>query len=204
MPKLKIIAIVPTAALCFVAAAADPAFAQRGDRPTAVQRRTEVLNRQSEEYDRQKSSRDLKGRTATSADRRRGQELAEEVKNDFKGLQESYNQIVLFMADNEGLNRRLNSVFREVAEIKKYSARLKANLALPKSQQKTARVETNNAPVEELLMTLRKHIYDFVTNPLFESMGALDVEQGKKAGGDLDRIIKLSESITKTRDKPKN
>lgn len=185
-------------------AAADSVVAQGGDRPTPVQRRTEVLNRQSEEYDRQKSSRDLKGRTGTSADRRRGQEIANEVKHDFKGLQESYNQIVLFMADKDGLKRSLNSIFGEVAEIKKFSARLKTNLALPKPQQDTARVDANNEPVEELLMTLRRHIYNFVTNPLFESMGALDVEQGKKAGGDLDRIIKLSETITKSRNKPKN
>jgi hypothetical protein len=49
-------------------------------------------------------------------------------------------------------------------------------------------------------MTLRKHIYDFVTNPLFESPGVLDLEQGRKASRDLDRIIELSESITKSVD----
>jgi hypothetical protein len=52
-------------------------------------------------------------------------------------------------------------------------------------------------------MTLRKHIYDFVTNPLFESQGVLDLEQGRKASRDLDRIIELSESITKSGDKLK-
>lgn len=58
-------------------------------------------------------------------------------------------------------------------------------------------------PIEESLMSLRKHIYDFVTNPLFESRGVLDLEQGRKAGRDLDWIIELSGSITKSGDKLK-
>ena len=52
-------------------------------------------------------------------------------------------------------------------------------------------------------MILRQHIYDFITNPLFESPNVLDVEQSRKAGRDLDRIIELSESITKSEEKLK-
>jgi hypothetical protein len=65
-------------------------------------------------------------------------------------------------------------------------------------QQEEGRVEANNEQIEESLMTLRKHIYKFVTNPLFESQGVLDLEQGRKAVRDLDRIIELSESIRKS------
>ena len=65
------------------------------------------------------------------------------------------------------------------------------------------KIEANNEQIEESLMSLRKHIYDFVTNPLFESPGVLDLEQGRKAGRDLNTIIKLSESITKSGDKLK-
>jgi hypothetical protein len=194
-------AVSSGAALCFLMPTAGVAFAQGGDRrPTPVERRAEVLNRQGGEYELEKASRDLKGRSEKPTDRRRAQEVAEQIKHDFEGLQESHNQIVLFMADKEGLNRQHDSVFRAVAEIKKYSARLKTNLALPKPQQEKTRVEVNNEQIEESLMTLRKHIYDFVTNPLFESRGVLDLEQGKKAGRDLDRIIELSESITKSGD----
>jgi hypothetical protein len=202
---VAIAAVVSSVAtLCLLTATAGVAFAQGGNsRPTPVERRTEVLNRQSEEYDLEKASRDLKGRPEKPSDRRSAQEVAEQIKHDFEGLQESHNQIVLVMADKEGLNRQHDSVFRSVAEIKKYSTRLKTNLALPKPQQEKARVEVSNEQIEESLMTLRKHIYDFVTNPLFESPGVLDLEQGRKAGRDLDRIIELSESITKSVDKLK-
>jgi hypothetical protein len=194
-------AVSSVAALCFLMATAGAAFAQGADRrPTPVERRTEFMNLQSEEYDLEKASRDLKGRPEKPSDRRRAQEIEEQIKHDFEGLQESHNQIVLVMAAKEGLNRQRDFVFRAVAEIKKYSTRLKTNLALPKPQQERARVEVSNEQIEESLMTLRKHIYDFVTNPLFESQGVLDLEQGRKASRDLDRIIELSESITKSGD----
>jgi hypothetical protein len=205
--EAKTVAVSIAAALSCVAALmamADATLAQgggsRGTPPTSVERRQELSNRQATDYEIEKSSRDMKGRPETPGDRTRAQEVAEQIKHDFDGLQQSYNQIVLFMADKEGLNRKRDSVFRAVAEIKKYSTRLKTNLALPKPQHEKARVEVNNAPDEETLMTLRKHIYDFVTNPLFESPGVLDLEQGRKAGGDLYRVTELSESITKSGD----
>ena len=191
-------AVSPVAVLCLLTATAGAVFAQSGNsRPSPVERRTEILNKQAGQYEIENESRDLKRPSKKPTDRRRSQEAAEQVIHDFNGLQESHNQIVLFMADKEGLKRNHDSVFREVAEIKKYSRRLKTNLALPKSQQEKARVDTNNEPIEESLMTLLKHIYNFVTNPLFASQGVLDLEQGRKASRDLDRIIELSESITK-------
>ncbi len=200
-------AVSSVAALCFLMATAGTAIAQgggsRGTPPMPVERRTEVMSRQAGDYEIEKSSRDLKGPKDPAA-RRRVQEIAEQIKHDFAGLQESHNQLVLFMADKEGLDRQHDSIFRAVAEIKKYSTRLKTNLALPKpQQQQKARLGIKNDQIEESLMSLRKHIYDFVTNPLFESPGVLDLEQGRKASGDLDRILELSESITKGGDKLK-
>lgn len=187
---------------------AGAAFAQGGStRPSPVERRIERLNRQSEQYDLEKSIRDMKRRPETPADRRRAQEAAQQIKHDFEGLQASYNQIVLVMAEKGGLNRKHDSVLRAVAEINKYSTRLKTNLALPRpkdEKDEKARVVANNEQIEESLMTLRKHIYNFVTNPLFESPGLLDLEQGTKASRDLDRIIEVSESIKRSGDKLKN
>src|SRR5437868_1233064 len=96
-------AVLSVAALCFLTATAGTAIAQsggsRGTPPTSVERRTEVLNRQEGDYEIEKSRRDLKAPPGTPADRRRVQEVAEQIKHDFEGLQESHNQLVLFMAD---------------------------------------------------------------------------------------------------------
>ncbi len=201
-------AVSSVAAMCFLTTGAGAAFAQGGStRPTSVERRIERQNRQGEQYDLEKSIRDMKRLPEKPTDGRRAKEAAQQIKHDFEGLQESYNQIVLVMAEKEGLNRKHDSVFRAVAEINKYSTRLKTNLALPRpkdEKDEKARVEANNEQIEESLMTLRKHIYNFVTNPLFESLGLLDLEQGRKAGRDLDRIIEVSESIRRSGDKIKN
>jgi hypothetical protein len=52
--------------------------------------------------------------------------------------------------------------------------------------------------LEESLLKLRKHIYSFVTNPLFEAAPALDVKQADRAGRDLDSILELSEAIRRS------
>lgn len=196
------------AGLCFLTTGAGAAFAQgAGTRPTAVDRRIEQLNRQGEQYDLEKSIRDMKRGPEKPTDRRRAQEAAQQIKHDFEGLQESYNQIVLVMAEKDGLERKHDSVFRAVAEINKYSTRLKTNLALPRpkdEKEAKAQAASHNEQIEESLMTLRRHIYSFVTNPLFESPGLLDLEQGRKASRDLDRIIEVSEIIRRSGGKQKN
>jgi hypothetical protein len=197
-------------ALCILAVTAAAVLAQGGSRgtpSTSVERREDLSNRQATEYEIESSSRELKKPHETAADRKRAQGVAEQIKHDFGGLQESHNQIVLFMANKEGLNGNYDSVLRAVVEIKKYAARLKTNLALPKPQQGKDGVGTNYEDNDEQLanplMTLRKHIYNFVTNPLFATAGVLDLEQGSKAARDLDRIIELSGNISKSMDKRK-
>jgi hypothetical protein len=204
---LSIVAAVSLVTLMTAAAAFAQGGSSRGTPPTSLERREDLSNRQATEYEIERSSRELKKGPETSADRKRAHEVAEQIKHDFAGLQESHNQIVLFMAGKDGFNRNHDSVLRAVAEIKKYATRLKTNLALPTPQQEKGGAresgDINNETVEASLMTLRKHIYTFVTNPLFEKPGALDLEEGRKAGLDLDRIIELSESIRKSADKQK-
>ena len=202
----KTIAMQIGAALCLLAASADEAFAQR-DRsgpPSPVERRIEQLNRQSEEYERDKLNADLKGPADKPSDQRPAQSTVAQIEQDFKGLQAGYNQIVLAMAAKGGLNYDL--VLAAVAEIKKCSTRLKGNLVLPRpndNQEKKVRGEAGSDQLEESLMSLRKYIYSFVTNPLFESGTVLDVAQAGKASRDLDEIIELSKSIRKSGDRLK-
>lgn len=172
------------------------ALAQRGGPGAAAAgRRTDTLNRQGEQYERDKLGRESEGPAVAPADRRRAQDVAEQVKRDFEGLQAAYNRIVLAMRP-EG-SHDLDAILDSVGEVKKCAARLRTNLALPKAKDEEARAP-GAAPTEEALLLLRKHIYSFVTNPLFEAAPVLNVEQAGKAGHDLDRILELSESIRKS------
>jgi len=71
------------------------------------------------------------------------------------------------------------------------------------NQEKKVRGEAGSDQLEESLLTLRKYIYSFVTNPLFESAAVLDVVRAGKARRDLDEIIELSKSIRKSGDRLK-
>lgn len=192
------------AALCcaasiLLAASPCPSLAQRGGPgATAVGRRTDTLNRQGEQYERDTLSRENKGATDATGDRRPAQDVAGQVRHDFEGLQAAYNKIVLAMAPNGSHDP--DSILDSVNEVKKCAARLKTNLALPRADGKgdKARGGAAEPQLEEALRMLRKHIYSFVTNPLFESAPVLNVEQAGKAGRDLDMILELSESIRRS------
>lgn len=192
---IRIAALVCAASL-LQTASPEPSLAQRGSPgATAAGRRTDTMNRQGEQYERDKPGREGTVSENTPASRRRAQELAEQVKHDFEGLQAAYNKIVLAVAAEERPDS--DSILGSVNEVKRRAARLKANLALPRAgdAEGKARSDAGDAPVEESLRRLRQHIYSFVTNPLFEATPAFDVKQAEKAGRDLDMILELSEGI---------
>jgi len=200
------IAVCAGAASCLLAAAsAAPARAQGGgSRARSVERRVDTLNRQGEQYERDHLGREREGPADSPGERRRAQERAAQVKRDFEGLQAGYNKIVLAMSSGERFNP--DSVLDSVAEVGRCAARLRHNLALPHAKaekEEKRRDEAAPAPLEESLLALRKHVYSFVTNPLFESPSGLDVEQAGKAGRDLDMILELAEAIRRSGGKPK-
>jgi hypothetical protein len=204
-------AVLIAAASCLLFAAWLPAFGQRGaPGASAVERRMETLNRQGVQYERDRVARDGKGPVETQ-DKRRKQDVAGQVKRDFEGLQAGYNRIVLAIAS--GARPDSETILDSVADVRKSAARLRDNLALPQAkgensdkahaQEQSATEQPATEPadaarVQESLRLLRKHIYSFVTNPLFEAPAALDVEKAEKAGRDLDMIIELCEAIRKS------
>ncbi|HZI18511.1 MAG TPA: hypothetical protein VEY09_07930 [Pyrinomonadaceae bacterium] len=163
----------------------------------AVERRIETMSRQSEQYERDALERERAAPAAEDpAAARRSRDLAEQVRRDFDGLQAGYNKLVMSMASGARLDP--DAVIDTVAGVKKCAARLRLNLGLPREKEGPAEKERGGAGssrLEESLLLLRKHIYSFVTNPLFEARSVLDVEQAEKAGRDLDMILELSEEI---------
>jgi len=190
------------AASCLLSAPAWPAAAQ-GPRGRGAERRAETMRRQGEQFERDELSRDRAGPEVEAAERRRTQALTEQVRHDLEGLQAGYNRIVLAMASGEGGDSA--AILDAVSRVRKAAGRLRENLALPRAEGGGAgpRREPDAGVTGEPLLRLRKHIYSFVTNPLFEAAPALDLEQAGKAARDLDEIISLSEGIRKSGTRPK-
>lgn len=185
--------LMVVALFALVITAERTALAQRT--PSSIQRRVEQLNRQGEEFERDKLGREVRGEAGKN-DRRQSQILVAEVRKDLESLQAGYNQIVKAMAAQKSPEDQ--QILDAVLHIKESASRLKHNLALPQTKDPAQKAPaTAEIRVEPPLMVLRKHIYDFVMSPLFESPAVLNVEQAQKASYDLDKIIEASESISK-------
>lgn len=180
----------------FIVIADGPAAAQgTNPRISGAVRRADRMQRQNEEYERDRLEREL----ANGPERpraRKNEADAVQAKQDFEKLQNNYNRIVLAMASRESIQRE--EVLADVAEIRKAAARLKTRLALPVLANVEEKAEQAVAPgFADSLLALRQHIYDFLTNPLFDSPAAYKVDEAKKASVDLEKIIKVSEAIGK-------
>ena len=196
--------------VCFIGLLESPINAQGGgsNRPTPVDRRIEEMNRQSKEYERDAQGKNLEGKAEKRVDQRRAKEILAQVNEDFEGIQSIYNKIVIAMSSNAALDYEFIS--EAASEVKKRASRLKNNLALPqpkddkkddeKDKKQDEYGEFSDEHMKALLLALRNHISSFVTNPLFESSGALDVELSIKASRDLKNIIELSDSVKKGAD----
>lgn len=189
-------------ALCSQTTFATRAPKQGSSRPSPIDRRVEHMGRQGEQYQRD-TLRGPDGKTQKPAQRQATQAAIAEVKHDFERLQESYNQIVLAMSGSGALEHK--PISDATAEIKKCAVRLKKNLALPAPENKVGGEETASLKEEEIKPSLRRlclHIANFVMNPAFETLTVVDVEQSSKAGKDLEEIIRLSDLVWKSTNKP--
>ncbi len=197
----RVVGLLAVVCATFVSERLSPA--QTGSRPYPVGRRIEEMNRQAEQYEREErgriekrdESRDRKPRRATTV----------QVREDFGRIQIIYNELVLALSHGRPLED--NFISDAIEGINKSASRLKSNLALPRidDMEKPQKKENGFAEVklERSLTLLCSHISNFVTNPLFESSGALDVELSIKASRDLNEIIELSDHLKKKTGKPK-
>ncbi|MFN2511043.1 MAG: hypothetical protein ABR568_06305 [Pyrinomonadaceae bacterium] len=177
--------------------------AQTGSRPYPVGRRVEEMNRQAEQYEREGRSRSEK--RDERRDRKPSRAAAVQVREDFGRIQIIYNELVLAMSAGKILED--NFIADALEGINKSAIRLKSNLALPRIDDKENDQKKENGlevKLQRSLTLLCSHISNFVTNPLFESSGALDVELSIKASRDLDEIIELSDHLKKKTEKLKH
>lgn len=184
-------------AVCSIFLSQGLSLGQAGSRSYPVGRRVEEMNRQAEQYDREGRSRsEIK---AESSGRRRTRATTLQVREDFGRIQNIYNKIVLALSAGKTLDN--NFISESLEGITKSASRLKSNLALPriddKEKQDTNQDELTEGKLNTSLTLLCTHISNFVTNPLFESSGAIDVELSVKASRDLDEIIDLSDNLKK-------
>jgi len=150
-------------------------------------------NRTLDDYDRTLNV--MKNDAKAASARRRS--LFPQINEDFQRIQVIHNEIVRMLQPDKGLNYdRLADL---TSDMKKRSARLRENLALPqpeKTNTPPTEPETiDEAHIKKTIADLHDVIVSFVANPLFKNLGVVDAKVVDGAGDNLDDIIGLSEQI---------
>ena len=125
-----------------------------------------------------------------------------QLQDDFTRLQVLNKELVFSISARKPLDLRF--VSRSVSEIRKRAERLNENLALPEPEEKSAPVLTDAVRVDQLklsVLKLGRLIYDFANNPFFKEASVVDTQETRKARGELEAIIQLSEHIKKDSDR---
>lgn len=127
-------------------------------------------------------------------------ETTKQVLEDFEQLQ-SINGAI--MRDySAGLAPDYKHISEAMADINKRAARLNTNLLLPSTDEGSpAQVSHSGKQNRSPLLDLNDLIYGFVTNPIFKNRDTIDIELGRQAKRDLQRIITLSDAISKSADR---
>ena len=159
----------------------------------AARSQTRENNRTLDEYDRTLNV--MKNDAKAASARRRS--LFPQINEDFQRIQVIHNEIVRMLQPDKGLNYdRLADLTNDM---KKRSARLRENLALPqpeKTNTPPTEPETiDEAHIKKTIADLHDVIVSFVANPIFKNLGVVDAKVVDGAGENLDDIIDLSEEI---------
>jgi hypothetical protein len=137
---------------------------------------------------------------AKKADRRGAEAAAEQMREDFRGIQLLRNRIVRHLLAEQPLDYKFIAGGAE--EINERAGRLKSQLlretpAGEKGEAEKRAGPGDEAQVKEALVRMCRRIDSFTENPVFKFPDVVDVEQTARAGRDLDEVIRLSDAVRK-------
>jgi len=129
----------------------------------------------------------------------RRRNLFPQINEDFQRIQVIHNEIVRMLKPDKGLEYgRLADL---TDDMKKRTARLRDNLALPeleKTGAQRAHSETiDDTHMKKTIVDLHDLIVSFVANPIFKNLGVVDTKEIEAARQNLDSIIDVSDEIKK-------
>lgn len=193
--RFKNLLAVLITAFCFLAAFGISTLGQSPRQMATIERRVNTMNRQAAEYERENMASDKKGDADRAISAKRAKLIRAEIEEDLNALQTTYNDTVTALQAKGELG---SDFARESAsKVKKHASRLKSNLSLPKPDKDEERLSLEALPdgTRAALTALCKRIYEFVTNPIFETHAGLNLEHAAKARRDLDSIIRFSDKL---------
>ena len=152
-------------------------------------------NRAMDDYDR--TINRMKNDARAANERRRS--LFPQINEDYQRIQVIHNEIVRMLQPDKRLD--YDRLVDLTGDMKKRSARLRENLALPEGEQTEAQ-STHSEPIDEARIKksigeLHDVVVSFIGSPLFKNLGVVDAKVVDGARKDLDNIISISDEIKK-------
>jgi hypothetical protein len=159
-----------------------------------VGRRIDDFNNQNKQAERDELNKELRGKKPSAEELKRSAALKAQLKEDLEALQEEYNFLVTKLKASELIS------IKEAAEVGDRvhlrSERLLKNLNLPAPKpSEGAETKIYGNDTNKLLRSLCAGLFEFITNPMFESPSALDMESAGKARLMLEELIRLSDHL---------
>ena len=119
------------------------------------------------------------------------------IKDDFRDLQSLNNKMMADAWMQDALD--YSSIADMVSKIRGKASDLKDGLSLPEPEKPGTPLPmptvTTVRQFREELLLLDKTLMRFVNNPVFQAANTVDVNQAKKASGDLEQVISLSADL---------
>ena len=159
-----------------------------------------VKIRQQETTVREIGLRSVGARPAEARDQQHVQAVIDEIKQDYRRIQIVRSELAHVITTHQQLD--FKRVAEEAEEINKRAHRLQARLALYKAEadekNDATQVEFRADQLQDALIKLCNLIMNFTTNPVFQTLAAVDLQESARASRDLDSIIVLSSNIKKS------
>jgi desulfoferrodoxin (superoxide reductase-like protein) len=178
---------------------AGSAYAQRAGMPQP-EPVDPVKIRQQETTVREIGLRNTGARPENAQDQQHVQAVIDEIKQDYRRIQIVRGEVAHVITTHQQLD--FKRITEESEEINKRARRLQARLALykPEADEKNeaAKLEFRDDQMPDALIKLCNLIMNFTTNPVFQTLTAVDVQESARARRDLSDIILLSSNIKKS------
>ncbi len=121
-----------------------------------------------------------------------------EIKEDFENIQKLQNQIIKSYTTGKKIN--FGKISDSATELSKKAHRLDLNLfgaELDNPSKTKSKNEVREKSIRDLIVELDAAVGNFVSNPIFTNNKLIDSKMSEKAQIDLQKITKLSETLSK-------
>lgn len=118
----------------------------------------------------------------------------EKIKVDFENIQKLQAEIIKAYTTGKQIN--YHKISESAAELNKKALRLEANLFNIKKITDKKDEKKKTPSVRDLIIELDKALSNFIDNPIFKSNKVIEQKDVEKSENQLEKVIKLSETLS--------